>query len=129
MPRQAAKQCNLYLPELQRVKAVNKLDKGAGVNVAVIDTGIDLTHPDLAANIVGGTNCSQGGKRNYGDGNGHGTHVAGIIGANGFVKGVAPGVTYGSCDPATWIANASDSHPVNPPAYAIDGLLPSRWST
>src|SRR5438552_3152243 len=56
---------------VERVKAVNKLDKGAGVNVAVIDTGIDLTHPDLAANIVGGTNCSQGGKRNYGDGNGH----------------------------------------------------------
>ncbi len=78
---------------VERVKAVNKLDKGAGVNVAVIDTGIDLTHPDLAANIVGGTNCSQGGKRNYGDGNGHGTHVAGIIAAldNGIgVVGVAP---------------------------------------
>jgi len=78
---------------VERVKAVNKPEKGAGVNVAVIDTGIDTSHPDLAANIVGGVNCSQGGKRNYDDGNGHGTHVAGIIAAldNGVgVVGVAP---------------------------------------
>ena len=65
---------------------------GAGVNVAVIDTGIDLTHPDLAANIVGGKNCSTG--RSYADGNGHGSHVAGTIAAinnSTGVVGVAPG--------------------------------------
>jgi subtilisin len=76
-----------------RVKATSRADKGAGVDVAVIDTGIDLKHPDLAGNIVGGTNCSQGGPKNYDDGNGHGTHVAGIIAAldNGVgVVGVAP---------------------------------------
>ena len=78
---------------VNRINAENKANKGAGVNVAVIDTGIDTNHPDLAANIVGGTNCSTGGKKNYDDGNGHGTHVAGIIGAidNGIgVVGVAP---------------------------------------
>lgn len=62
----------------------------ADVDVAVIDTGIDIDHPDL--NVVGGKNCSTG--RSYDDGNGHGTHVAGTIGArddaNGVV-GVAPG--------------------------------------
>jgi len=66
-------------------------NKGTGVNVAVIDTGIDLTHPDLQANIVGGKNCSTG--RSYNDGNGHGSHVAGTIAAvNNTVGavGVAP---------------------------------------
>jgi subtilisin len=78
---------------VERVKAMNKANKGGGVNVAVIDTGIDLKHPDLAANIAGGYNCSSGGTRSYDDGNGHGTHVAGIIAAldNGVgVVGVAP---------------------------------------
>jgi subtilisin family serine protease len=67
---------------------------GAGIvtgAVAVIDTGIDLDHPDL--NVVGGRNCSTG--STFDDGAGHGTHVAGTVGArdNGIgVVGVAPGV-------------------------------------
>jgi subtilisin family serine protease len=63
----------------------------SGVKVAVIDTGINK-HPDLPT-IAGGKNCSTG--RSYADGNGHGTHVAGTIGAldNDIgVVGVAPGV-------------------------------------
>lgn len=66
-------------------------NKGAGVNVAVIDTGIDLKHPDLQANIIGGKNCSTG--KSYNDGNGHGSHVAGTIAAVNNtvgVVGVAP---------------------------------------
>lgn len=76
---------------VDRVNAENKTNKGAGVNVAVIDTGIDTAHPDLAANIAGGKNCSTG--KSYKDGNGHGTHVAGTIAAleNSIgVVGVAP---------------------------------------
>ena len=63
----------------------------AGVNVAVIDTGIDLAHPDL--NAVSGRNCVSPGAPAQDD-EGHGTHVAGSIGAlnNGTgVVGVAPG--------------------------------------
>ena len=61
-----------------------------GTAVAVIDTGIDTSHPDL--NVVGGKNCSTG--QSYRDGNGHGTHVAGTIAANddgSGVVGMAPG--------------------------------------
>ncbi len=76
---------------IDRVNAENKTNKGTGVEVAVLDTGIDTTHPDLAANILGGKNCSTG--TSFEDGNGHGTHVAGTIAAldNGVgVVGVAP---------------------------------------
>ena len=64
------------------------------VDVAVIDTGI-ATHPDL--NVVGGKNCTLVGRllgRSAEDDHGHGTHVAGTIGARDDgdgVVGVAPG--------------------------------------
>lgn len=53
---------------------------GSAIKVAVVDTGIDLSHPDLKANIKGGYNAINPNK-SYTDDNGHGTHVAGIIGA------------------------------------------------
>jgi subtilisin family serine protease len=63
------------------------------LDVAVIDGGIDGDHPDL--NVAGGANFAGGPLGNWNDGGGHGTHVAGTIGAvdNGIgVVGVAPGV-------------------------------------
>jgi len=71
---------------------INGTDERVNVDVAVIDTGVDLDHPDLNVNTAWAKNCSTG--RSADDGNGHGTHVAGTIGAldngNGVV-GVAPG--------------------------------------
>lgn len=69
--------------------------QGAGVKVAIVDTGIDLTHPDLAGEIIGGYNAIYPTK-SPNDDNGHGTHVAGIIGAINNtvgVVGVAPKVS------------------------------------
>jgi subtilisin family serine protease len=78
---------------IDRVNAEAKANQGAGIEVAVIDTGIDLAHPDLKGNILGGKNCVLRAK-SYADDNGHGTHVAGTIAAldNGIgAVGVAPG--------------------------------------
>jgi subtilisin family serine protease len=56
--------------------------KGAGVMVAILDTGIDMNHPDLSKSLKGGYNALAGqDPRNYQDDNGHGTHMAGIIAA------------------------------------------------
>ena len=71
-------------------EVVQGYNKGAGVRIAVIDTGIDLDHPDL---VVAGNVSFVPGTATGDDDHGHGTHVAGIIGArdNGLgVVGVAP---------------------------------------
>lgn len=78
---------------IKSIKAPNewKLNfSGNGVRVAVLDTGIS-PHPDLS--VAGGKSFS-GYTSSYHDDNGHGTHVAGIIGAknnNIGIVGVAPG--------------------------------------
>lgn len=53
---------------------------GDPIRVAVLDTGIDVKHPDLADNLKGGVSTVWY-TTSYNDDNGHGTHVAGIAGA------------------------------------------------
>ncbi|MDN4617223.1 S8 family peptidase [Paenibacillus sp. PsM32] len=72
--------------------------KGAGITVAILDTGCDTDHPDLQGRITKGRNFTDDDQSNpdiYEDYNGHGTHVAGTIAAiqnNTGVVGVAPEV-------------------------------------
>jgi subtilisin family serine protease len=68
--------------------AIDGIDQRVDVDVAVIDSGVDASHPDL--NVVGGINCA-GGSSFVGS---HGTFVAGLVGAidNSIGRvGVAPG--------------------------------------
>jgi subtilisin family serine protease len=67
-------------------------NRGEGIQVAVFDTGIDCTHPDLNGNCASGIDLVNDDSDPMDD-NGHGTHVAGTIGAEDDdigVVGVAP---------------------------------------
>jgi thermitase len=69
-----------------------KITKGANVTVAIIDSGIDLEHPDLVSSIVPGKNFVETDMPPFDSGE-HGTHTAGILAANDNnfgVVGVAP---------------------------------------
>ena len=117
-------------PELATALAMSGADiaqselgyTGAGVRVAIMDTGIDYDHPDLGGcfgpgcrvvtgwDFVGDAFNADSTSATYNpvpvpdadpdDCNGHGSHVAGIVGASaaspGGVTGVAPGVTFGA---------------------------------
>ena len=65
-------------------------DNRVNADVAIVDTGIDHTHPDLT--VVSGVNCSSSDSA-WADAHGHGTHVAGTVAAldnAAGVVGVAP---------------------------------------
>jgi thermitase len=88
-----AQQWNLDLIEAD---AAHSVSTGAGAVVAVVDSGVQADHPDLAGRVGQGYDFVQKDSTPQ-DGNGHGTHVSGIIAAstgNGIgVESVAPGAT------------------------------------
>ena len=73
---------------------------GSGVRVAVIDTGVDDEHPDLAGIVIGGADFSgigtPDGTQPVGPGGFHGTMVSSLIAGQGRISGgvigIAPGV-------------------------------------
>ncbi len=66
------------------------LSTGRGARIAIIDTGIDASHPDFAGATFESFDALGGAKSEPGT---HGTAVAGIIGAQGTMRGVAPAAT------------------------------------
>ena len=68
---------------------------GAGVRVAVLDTGVDADHPDLAGRVAAEANFT--GSPDVSDHNGHGTHVASLVAGTGEASGGARrGVAFGA---------------------------------
>jgi subtilisin family serine protease len=71
-----------------RVPAAHALSRGKGTLVAIIDSGIDATHPDLAGIVSG--KFTAAGEPDALPVDPHGTEVGGIVGARGAINGVAP---------------------------------------
>jgi type VII secretion-associated serine protease mycosin len=74
------------------ISKVHAISQGDGIVVAVVDTGIDAEHPDLTGNVLPGFDVVAGGSGNgWGDKDGHGTGMAGLIAAHGHGPGQADG--------------------------------------
>lgn len=71
-----------YLQESRVSEAWNEIRENKNIIIAVLDTGVDLDHPDLKPNLVPGYNLVQSGKPPL-DNNGHGTATTGILAAVG----------------------------------------------
>lgn len=78
------------------VRAAWNTTRGAGVTVAVIDTGIDGTHPDLVGQVAGGTDVSgvgaSNGQKPVGESSHHGTMVASLLAGRGHGDGRTAGI-------------------------------------
>ena len=95
---------------------------GVGVKVAIIDTGIDYTHPDLALNYAGGYDFVNGDADPIDD-HAHGTHVAGIVAArddDAGVVGVAPHATLYALKVLDASGNGSFSSVLAAVQWAVD---------
>ena len=99
--------------DMMDVAGAHLWSRGEGVRVAVIDTGIDASHPDLAGRVVKQENFVDGGKLNARER--HGTAVAGVIAAvennSQGIVGVAPAARLYAMR-ACWPAASDDSRAV-----------------
>jgi subtilisin family serine protease len=75
-----------YAPEKLGAVEAHRFATGNGVTVAIIDSGVDPNHPDLAGAISGSYDAAEPGKPHP-----HGTGMAGAIASRGNVVGIAPG--------------------------------------
>ena len=94
--------------------------KGSGVVVAIVDTGVDLSHPDLKGRLVSGVDLVDGGSPQ--DDNGHGTFMAGIVAA---ATGNGTGVASVAPSAKIMPVKVLDADGVGEPETVADGI---RWA-
>lgn len=105
-----------------------KSNLGEGVTIAVIDTGVDGTHPDLRGAVTGGTDFSGAGSANgqtpVGEGSSHGTMVAALAAGRGRgssgVRGVAPAASILAVSVGFDSGTSSDDQIARAVTWAVD---------
>jgi len=114
----------LHLAEVQRIS------QGEGVTVAVIDSGVDATHPDLQGSVLPGIDAWSPARDGHTDQRGHGTKMASLIAGHGHgdggrdgILGVAPKAKI--LPVVVFPAGSTDAQPQYPPADLAAGI---RWA-
>ncbi|MFF4700173.1 S8 family serine peptidase [Streptomyces chattanoogensis] len=113
-----------------KYEQIAKISTGKGVTVAVIDNGVNGSHPDLTGSVLPGKDFTTGGPADKESKNNHGTGMAGAIAGHGHgpggsegIKGLAPGV---KILPIKWAdidgseLSAPDASYAKPLRYAVD---------
>ncbi|MDW7725840.1 MAG: S8 family serine peptidase [Candidatus Methanoperedens sp.] len=98
---------------------------GTGINVSVVDTGINASHPDFSGRVIGWVDFVSGINTLSYDDNGHGTHVAGTVagnGSGGTATGVAPNVSLFGVK----VLNATGRGPISNVTEGIEWSVDNR---
>ncbi|WP_018218302.1 type VII secretion-associated serine protease mycosin [Salinispora vitiensis] len=96
-PAAAADRNDAWYLDALEITEIHKITQGEGITVAVIDSGVDVTHPDLKNNVLPGTDIYDNQSKGHTDRTGHGTGIASLIAGHGHgpngrdgVLGIAP---------------------------------------
>lgn len=124
------KLCSQILPtgvdridvDTSNIAKIDGIDERVNIDIAIIDTGIDADHPDLNVYAAGSRNFTPGNPSQWDDGDGHGTHVAGIVAALDNDIGVV-GITPGA---HLWAVKVLKEHG---PSWLSNALAGVDWVT
>lgn len=92
LPASAADRKDAWHLDALELTELHKITQGEGITVAVIDTGVDASHPDLKNNVLPGEDVYDDESKGHEDRTGHGTAMASLIAGHGHGPGGRDGV-------------------------------------